>query len=303
MTDHLPPSGAPRLARPALVATLALVTAAGCTPAPGGTPGPSGGPTAGPSSQPTPTTIAGIEHPTGAKEIVLRFHEGGGFVPVDFLATEAPSFTLYGDGTVVFRDPQAPQPAQVGNVIRLVPFQTIKLGEEGIQALLEQALGPGGLGIATGPYMGMAMDIPTSTFTINADGRKKEVVVNGLTPDIHQPQDKLIVTTLARFADRLRTFGNDVAGEQLYQPAAYRGTLQKVDQAMGATLDWPWLAIEPSDFVAGANDFLLIRTLTPADVAALNIPNVEGGMLGLNLKQDTALYSLALRPLLPDESA
>ena len=43
------------------------------------------------------------------------------------------------------------------------------------------------------------------------------------------------------------------------------------------------------------------RTLTPAQVAALNIPQVEGGMLGLNLQKDNALYSLAIRPLLPDE--
>ena len=42
---------------------------------------------------------------------------------------------------------------------------------------------------------------------------------------------------------------------------------------------------------------------TPAQVAVLNIPAVEGGMLGLNVKQGKGLYSLALRPLLPDEQA
>ena len=45
-------------------------------------------------------------------------------------ATEAPSFTLYGDGTVVFRDPMSPAPEPVGGVNRLVPFLTIKLDEE-----------------------------------------------------------------------------------------------------------------------------------------------------------------------------
>ena len=297
MTDHLPASGPTRAARLPLVASLAIVLAAACAPAPGGTPGPSIGPT----PEPTPTTVAGIDHPTGARDIVLRFHEGGGFVPVDFIATEAPSFTLYGDGTVVFRDPQAQPPAKVGNVIRSVPFRTAKLREDGIQALLEHALGPGGLGLATGPYMGMAMDIPTATFTINVEGRVKEVVVNGLSPDLHQPQDKLIVTTLARFADRLRLFANDISGEELYQPAAYRGTLQKVDQAFGPVADWPWSDIKPSDFASGVNDFLMLRGLTPADVAELGIPDIQGGMSGLNLKSGDKLFSLAIRPLLPDE--
>jgi hypothetical protein len=301
MTDHLPASGTPRLPRRLAVATaLILATAVGCIPAGDrGTPDASDGPTSAPTPAPT---IAGIEHPTGATDIVLRFEEGGGFVPIDFLATQAPSFTLYGDGTVVFRDSQATPPEPVGNINRSVPFQTLRLGEEGIQALIEQALGPGGLGIALGPYMGLGTDIPTATFTINADGREKQVSVVGLSPDMH-PQDTLIVTSLANFADRLRTFGNDVAGEEIYQPAAYRGTLQKIDQANGVVVDWPWTDVAPGDFTSGVNDFLLLHTLTPAQVAALAIPGVEGGMLGLNIQNDAKLYSLALRPLLPDEKS
>jgi hypothetical protein len=301
MTDHLPASGTPRRPRRLALATaLILATTVGCIPAGDrGTPDTSSGPTTGPTPAPT---IAGIEHPTGATDIILRFEEGGGFVPIDFLATQAPSFTLYGDGTVVFWDSQAMPPEPVGNVTRSVPFQTIRLGEEGIQALIEQALGPGGLGIAAGPYMGLGADIPSATFTINADGRQKQVTVVGLTPDMH-PQDVLIVTSLANFADRLRTFGNDVAGEVVYEPTGYRGTLQKIDQANGAVADWPWTDLQPSDFTAGANDFLLLHTLTPAQVAALAVPGAEGGMLGVNIQKDGKLYSLALRPLLPDEKS
>ena len=79
--------------------------------------------------------------------------------------------------------------------------------------------------------------------------------------------------------------------------------LQKVDQANGAIVDWPWTNLQPADFVAGQNDFLLIHTMTPEQVAALGIPEVQGGMLGLNIQKDGKLYSLSLRPLLPDESA
>ena len=306
MTDQSPAPGFTRparmrLARTILPASLLLAIAA-CSPA-GATPTPTTGPTTGPTTQPSPTEIAGIQHPTGAKDIVLRFEESGGFVPVEFMATSAPSFTLYGDGTLVFRDSQATPPDAVGSVIRSIPFQTVRLDEEGIQALLEYALGPGGLGVATGPYMSNAMDIPSQTFTVNADGRTKQVTANGLSPDMYQPQDKLIITTLAALAERLRTFGKDVAGEVAYQPAMYRGVLQKVDQAFGAVVDWPWTDIAPAGFTSGINDFLSTRTLTPEQVAVLNIPEIQGGMMGLYLKKDGALFSLAFRPLLPDESA
>ena len=98
------------------------------------------------------------------------------------------------------------------------------------------------------------------------------------------------------------------AGAGLYrrvrelEPATYRGVLQKIDQANGAVIDWPWTDVAPTDFKGDANELLLDDTLTPAQVTALKIPGVQGGMLGLYLQKDGSLYSLALRPLLPDES-
>jgi hypothetical protein len=193
----------PHSARPATAGAIALVliVAAACSPAttpsasPTGAPGATTGATVPPS--PTASPVAdGIAHPTGAGDVVLRMESGGGFAPIDSIATAAPSFTLYGDGTVVFRDPTASLPAGAGNVNRLAPFQTIRLDEEGIQALLEDAIGRGGLGIAAGPYIGQGADLPTTTFTITADGRTKEVSVMALSPEMH-PQDQAIVAALA----------------------------------------------------------------------------------------------------------
>lgn len=234
--------------------------------------------------------------------MILRLETSGGFVPIEFMATSAPSFTLYGDGTVVFRDPTASPPDPVGNVNRSVPFLTIRLGEDAIQALLTDAIGPGGLGIAVGPYVGLGADIPSTTFTITADGRTKSVSVVGLSPDMH-PQDTLIVAALARLAARLDGFAGAVSGEEPYVPAAYRGVLTPIDQPLGPVVAWPWTAIQPSDFVKGPNDFFLTHTLTLADVAALGIPNVNGGLQGLTLQSAGKLYSFALRPLLPEETS
>lgn len=226
---------------------------------------------------------------------------GGGLVPMDFFATNAPSFTLYGDGTVVFRDPSIRPPDPVDNVNRVVPFQTIRLDEEGIQALLADAIGRGALGVAQGPYMGQGADLPTTTFTITADGRTKEVSVTPLSPDMH-PQNAAIVAALAALAERLDGFAGSIAGEHAYVPTAFRGVLSPIDQAIGPVIAWPWLDINPTDFTAGENTFLLLRTMTPAEVAKLGITSIDGGLMGLTLQIDGKLFSLALRPLLPDET-
>jgi hypothetical protein len=283
------------------IAILATLVAA-CATGPSATPGTTGGPTSAPTPTATPV-IDGIQHPTGATDVILRMETSGGFIPAEFMATFAPSFTLYGDGTVVFRDPTATPPESADGLNRSVPFLTIRLGEEAIQQLLTDAIGPGGLGIAVGPYIGLGADIPTTTFTITADGRTKSVSVVGLSPDMH-PQNAPIVTALANLAGRLDGFGGAVSAEEPYVPVAYRGVISSIDQANGAVVAWPWTTIQPADFAKGPgpNDFLLIHTLTPADVTALGIDNANGGLQGLTLRSAGKLYSFALRPLLPDET-
>ena len=254
------------------------------------------------TSEPSATpVIDGIQHATGARDVVLRMETGGGFVPIEFMATAAPSFTLYGDGTVVFRDSNASPPTSNDTLNHSVPFQTIRLGEDAIQSLLSQAIGPGGLGIAVGPYMGLGADIPTTTFTIAADGRTKTVSVTGLSPDLH-PQDVTIVAALGHLAQLLDGFGNAVAGEEPYVPAGFRGVLSENDQVLGLAIAWPWTTIRPADFTKGADEFFQTRTLSAADVAALGIPGAEGGFQGLTLQTGDKAYVFALRPLLPDET-
>ena len=308
MTNALPGFDSPRpttrpAARPlhAAAATILLATLAACSaaPAPSPTPGVTGNPTTGPS--PTPVAPSGVEHPTGAKDILLRFEESGGFVPLEFNATYAPSFTLYGDGTLVFKDPFAVPPESNDNVARAVPFMVAKLDEASVQALLEQALGAGGLAIAAGPYDGgMVTDIPTSTFTITVGGKTKQVSVTGMSPDMH-PQNAAIVRQLAAFAELLRGFGDQIATEQPYIPTAYRGVLIEVEQPFGPVKDWPWPELTPADFASGDNEFFKTRTMSPAEVEALGIQGITGGMTGVAVQFEGKLYTFSLRPLLPDE--
>jgi hypothetical protein len=283
------------------IALLAAAVASACGSSGTPTSSPTGSPTAGATPAPSGTPILdAIQHPTGARDVILRMETSGGFAPIEFMATSAPSFTLYGDGTVVFRDPSASPPTSNDNVNRSVPFQTIRLGEDAIQSLLSQAIGPGGLGVAIGPYMGLGADIPSTNFTIAADGRTKTVSVIGLSVELH-PQDASIVAALAHLGQLLDGFGSAVAGEEPYVPAAFRGVLTQIDQPIGPVKPWPWTTIEPGDFVKGVNEFLLTHTLTSADGAALGIDGAAGGLQGLTLQSGAELYSFALRPLLPDE--
>lgn len=282
---------------------LVLAFAAACSPsaAPTATPAGPGG-TASPTAAP-PTSTPGpgaINHPTGATDVVLRMETGGGMI-VEANAVATPGFTLYGDGTVVFRDPTAAPPEPVGGVRLEVPFSTVRLGEEDVQALLQEALGPGGLAVATGPYLGMGADIPTTTFTIAADGDSKQVMIAGFLPDLH-PQDALIVAALGHLAETLDGFSRDIAGEDAYVPTAYRGVLIGLDQPIGPVVEWPWADLAPADFEGGEQDLFKTHTLTAAQVAELGIDGAAGGLSGLVLESGDKLYSFALRPLLPDET-
>jgi hypothetical protein len=309
MTNALPGFDSPRpttssppfRVAQAVAAALLISTVAACAAAPGpaATPGSTGSPTTGPT--PSPSAPTGLEHPTGARDILLRFEESGGFVPIEYNATYAPSFTLYGDGTLVFRDPYAVAPESNDNISRAVPFMVAKLDQESIQALLDQALGQGGLAVATGPYDGgMNADIPTSTFTIAVDGKTKQVSVTGLSPDSH-PGNAAIVGQLAAFAELLRGFADRIATEQPYTPAGYRGVLIEVEQPMGPVMDWPWADVTPADFASGENEFFKTRTVTAAEVDELGIEGIGGGMIGVATQFEGKVYTLSLRPLLPDE--
>jgi hypothetical protein len=311
MTHLAPGTDAPRprrigrlLAAPAL---LAVATVA-CSPAPAATPSPgaSGGPTAGPSAGPTTSpsaapTTGSIAHKTGARDVILRLEESGGFVMVEASATYTPSFTLYGDGTVIWRDTQAPPPEPTDKLLRASALNVAKLDEASIQTLLEEAIGRGGLGAATGPYNEMAgADIPSTIFTIDAGDLRepKRVEVIGMTPEAH-PQNVQVITALIGLAERLRTF-DTLVNEQPYAPPSWRGVLMPTEQAFGPVVDWPWTDLKPKDF-GGDNGLFRVHELTREQVDAIGIKDLAGGVSGFALQDGQDLYNFAVRPVLPDE--
>ena len=220
---------------------------------------------------------------------------------VESSLTYTPTFTLYGDGTVIWRDNFAMPPTSNDNLIRPTPLLIARLDEGTIQTLLAEAIGPGGLGVAVGPYNElMGADIPSTIFTINAGGipEPKRVEVVALSPEAH-PKNRQVVAALAGFAEKLRTFDSLVTA-QPYAPAGYRGVLTSTEQAFGPVVDWPWPDVSPDEF-GGDNEFFRTRQMSAEEVEALGIDNIASGVAGFVLEDGEDLYSFALRPLLPDD--
>lgn len=262
-----------------------------------------------PGSTPSPTP-AGIAHPTGAGELVLRFDEGGGFVPVEFFAAHVPYFSLYGDGTVVFVRTSAQTGQAADGTSTGQPLRTARLTEAQIQELLSFALADGGLAVARDHYdtQGIA-DAPTAVFELHAAGSAKHVSVYALGMDTQPDADSAVKASLGRLAARLRDFdAGGASGAAPYVATAYRGVLTEAGAPGVKVRAWPWPSIAPTDFrlPQDPNAFQqLTRTMTPAEAAVLGVDGFSNGITGgLWLRApDGRVFSFVLRPLLPDERA
>jgi hypothetical protein len=286
--------------RSALLAVCAVALVGGCV-------GSAPAPTASPDPSAAPTLA--IRHPNGPTDVILRMSTGGGFLAPGALLTEVPEFTLYGDGTLIARDPAspAPSPGLDDGIFRSAPFTTARLSESQVQEVLADAIGPGGLGTARERYDPCCIaDAPSTTFTLHADSPEKTVTVGALDFDEPTPgPDGAARTAFRELAVRLRSLAGSGIDPAPYRPERYRGIL--TDGAgipAGSIRDWPW-AFGPDGFDAAANGNgfdVPTRTLSADEVAVLKVADVVGGAqsIALRAKNGTA-YLLSLRPLLPDE--
>ncbi len=272
-------------------------------------------PSASPSAAPTPSgspaaSLSGIDHPTGPADVVLRLEEGGGFVPIDFLATQAPTFSLYGDGTVVFRESAIAFPGPGPDGVVVYPtFRTVRLDEDQVQDLLEFAIGPGGLGLARNgryDYPNVA-DAGSSFFDLAAGGHDKRVEVYALGIEGPDVPDASARAAFLGLAEQLRHFDKaDGLGAISYEPERYRGVLFENEVAPTGARAWPWPELAVTDFATGPDGLGLPRaTMSPADIAILGIQGPTGGLSGVNLASPdgSKSYMFSARPLFPGDAS
>jgi hypothetical protein len=108
----------------------------------------------------------GIEHPTGAGDLILQVGVSGGFVAPSTTLTQFPGFSLYGDGTLITQGAQTeiyPGPA-------LPAMIQTHVSEDGIQAILQAAQTAGLFGPDTSYGYNCIADVGTTTFVVNAEG-------------------------------------------------------------------------------------------------------------------------------------
>ena len=309
-----------RLAAAGLASALLLVACTGGSSpgatVPPATVGPSATPAGSPEASPTAATGT-IAHPIGAAELVLRFAEGGGFVMPTFAMIQVPYFSLYGDGTVIYRPASAPWPeTKPGEPLRFPPLQVATMTEEHVQTLLRDALGAGGLGVARERYdNNQVADAPTAVFTVNADGRQRRVSAYALGMMIDDPAnpnpDAAILTAMAAFAERLRNFDREVArgggvASGLYFPTRFRASiLEGGPGGDGIPRPWPWPTFGPEGFATvdqGDGFGFASRAISGLEMSLLGIAKPEGGVSGISLRAPNGtVYGLGIRPLLPDE--
>jgi hypothetical protein len=289
----------------ALVVVLAACSGSAASSAPPASEG--GGASSPPSA--SPSTVGAIEHKTGATDVVLRYEEGGGFVMPAYTAATAPSFTLYGDGTIIFRDVTKGAIDPIGSVSPFQPLRTAKMNEGQMQTLLDYALNEGGLGAARAEYTDMMVsDASTAVFTVNAGGLAKTVSVYALGVDAPDVPDRLARQALAALRDHLVDIdqGGTVKTD-VYAPERYRGVLLEGQAGAPDQKAWPWPDVKPAEFITDGDPNALqlpARVMTAAEIEALGIKPFEGGFVGLPLAGpgDGKFYTLSVRPLLPDET-
>ena len=264
---------------------------------------------AGSAGEPTASPSGFIEHPTGATDVVLRFDRGPDFGVGELegeLFQPGPEFTLYGDGTVIFRDELAELLPRDGHILRASPFRTTHLDEAGIQNVLAIAIGEGGLGDACEEYGTTDTDVGgADLYTLLAGGLDKHVVDFGSGP-------------FGVLTDSLRHFDRNGVPTSVWVPNRYRGNLldASIFEYIGdgtapglaefGTVPWPWLDIEPADFVPGeaSGNQDLRRILTANQAAVLGLSDDGGVVKRIYIvgPDGNTIYYFSMWPVALDEA-
>jgi len=306
------------LRRIAVAVSAVAVLGAACGKASGGT---GGGSTTPPTSVP-PTTAppttdpSGISHPGGATDLIVRIEDTGGFVAPLAILSRLPSFSLYGDGTLITLGAQTeiyPQPA-------LPPVLVQHLTEDGIQQVLQWARDAGLLDKDATYQDGGVADATTTVFTVTANGETHVVQAYALGFDQGghagmSPDEVAARAALAKFErqmtnlDKLLPAGS-IDQAQPWDPTGLRLYVTDGDPSTGGPHQDPiaWPLSEP--LAAFGHEFAKqgqpgegsrCGTVTGDDLATL-LPDVRKATEITPWTSDGNTYGITFVPLLPDES-
>jgi hypothetical protein len=249
----------------------------------------------------------GIEHPMGASDLVLRWEMSGGFVSPGSLLGQIPSFSLYGDGTLITEGAHT----EIYPGAALPPLLAQTITEDGVQAILTEARDAGLLdGDATYPFC--VADVPDTVFTVNAGGRTSVVTATALgmsgtgCPDANDQARAKLFRFLTKLGD-LQSWlpAGSIGAEHSYTPTALRIFVQPYQGDPTLTQNpVAWPGSQPLSSVDGTVE--MPQGVSCGVVDGADADSVLKAARSANQltpwTSDGRRYSVVFRPLLPDES-
>lgn len=264
-------------------------------------------PTAGGGS-----TSQGISHSGEPSDLLLRWGYEGGYTPPEFQLTNLPSFSLYGDGTVVRPGPQIeiyPGPA-------LPSIEISKIDQAGLQAILEAALDANLDDVGDLTDMGSVgiADAADTVFTARFGDIDRTVRIYALSELSAQmpgmPDDEFEARKkLLRLVEQLRSLEtwlpeSSVSDAAPYDPTGARALVSEYrGQPDPPQSDMGWPLATPLDGIgekAGAG--LRCIAVTGAEWTEQLLPVVQMANQLTPWTSEGRRYAIAFRPLLPDET-
>ena len=243
-----------------------------------------------------------IDHPTGATDLVVRWETTGGFVAPESILGRIPSFSLYGDGTLVTEGAQIdiyPGPA-------LPPLLEQHVSEAGIQAILAAAAAAG-LTDGNVTFPPCAADVPSTVVTVDAGGRSSVVTLGGLTPCAGS--DRAAERKVTAFLGTLATLpswlpAGSIGPDRPYEPSAFRVFVRRYrpdPQLIERPVRWPAAPLSSFDRTSSTVEGVTCGVVEGSDAASVLAAARNANHLTPWVSAG-GRFSLVLRPLLPDES-
>lgn len=242
----------------------------------------------------------GIQHPTGADELVLQVHTAGGLAAPPLAAI--PELSVYGDGHVIVVGPTTLEYPGAA----LPNLQQGFLSDDELQEVLRAAGAAGLLGDEEPDYGDPGVtDMPTTEVIINAGGVERDVGAYAL--DFIDGDDDLEAgqrEARQRLRDFLTVVDADVAteGYEAESVAVFVRPFDPDETADSSSETRVW----PLGELAGAPalEFGDTRCLVVEGADAQSVLDAAGeARAGDPWRSGDTEYSVDFRPLLPDETS
>ncbi|HEV2810707.1 MAG TPA: hypothetical protein VGV93_09975 [Acidimicrobiales bacterium] len=259
------------------------------------------------------TTVGGddvsIAHPPG-DDLVVQVRHVGGLRPANEAFSDLPAATLVGNGVLVFEGAQI----EIFPPPMLPSLWRVDVDDEGVQAVLQRARDSGLLSSAPDYGHPPIADATTTVVEIHAQDqvyvhevyalRHGDRAVAGLSPEQLERRERVV-----DFASIL-TAPEIELGSTLRDPDPYRADAmalrasavnpgEEVEDAPGGmtteVIEWPL----PGVSLAQASDCVLIEGPETGQLYGV----LEGASTATRFEQDGDLFTLQIRPLLPNEDS